>query len=184
MSDYLSILAAVATESSSAGLAGQFGIDAKFLVAQILNFCLVAFILYRFAFKPVLRTIEERQAKIAEGLQYAEEMKSNLAEAERKEAATLKKAHQEAQRIVEETRENSKVILEKHTQEAVARADSILKKAEQTIELERNKMFSETQEEIMGLVVQTSEKVLLRELSESERASYGRAAARELANVE
>ena len=184
MSDYLFILAAAATESSGAGLAEQFGIDAKFLVAQILNFCLVAFILYRFAFKPVLKTIEERQAKIADGLQYAEEMKSKLAKAERKEAETLRQAHREAQRILEETRENSKAILEKHTQEAVARADGILKRAEHAIELERNKMLSEVQDEIMGLVVQTTEKVLDKELSEGDRTSYSRSAARELAEVE
>lgn len=183
MSDSLFILAASATEPSSAGLVGQFGIDAKFLVAQILNFCLVAFLLYRFAFKPVLRTIEERQAKIADGLQYAEEMKSKLAEAARKETETLKKAHRESQRIVEETRANSKAILEKHSQEAVARADKILKKAEHAIDLERNKMLSEAQEEIVGLVVQTSEKVLRRELSENDRSSYGRSAVRELAEV-
>ena len=184
MSDYLISLGAAAAESSSAGLAEQFGINAKFLVAQILNFCLVAFILYRFAFKPVLKTIEERQAKIADGLQYAEEMKSKLAESERKEAETLRQAHREAQRIVAATRENSKAILEKHTQEAVARADGILKKAEHSIGLERNKMLSEVQEEIVGLVVRTTEKVLKRDLSERDRASYSESAARELAEVE
>ena len=184
MSDHLLILGAAATESSSTGLAEQFGIDAKFLVAQILNFCLVAFILYRFAFKPVLKTVEERQAKIADGLQYAEEMKSKLAEAERKEAETLRRAHREAQRIVEETRENSKEILEKHTQEAVARADGVLKRAEHAIELERNKMLSEVQQEIVGLVVKTTTKVLKRELSERDRAFYSESAARELAEVE
>ena len=184
MSDYLLILGAAAAESSDGGIAQQFRIDAKFLVAQILNFCLVAFILYQFAFKPVLKTIEERQAKIADGLQYAEEMKSKLAEAERKEAETLRRAHREAQRIVEETRENSKAILEKHTQEAVARADGVLKRAEHAIDLERSKMLSEVQEEIVGLVVQTTSKVLKRELSERDRTSYSESAARELAEVE
>ena len=68
-----------------ASLARQFGVDWRFLIAQIVNFCLVAFILYRFAFKPVLNTIEDRQKRIADGLQYAEEMKSKLEEAEKKE---------------------------------------------------------------------------------------------------
>ena len=49
-------------------LAGQFGVNWKFLFAQIANFCIVAFLLYKFAFKPVISSIDERQKKIADGL--------------------------------------------------------------------------------------------------------------------
>ena len=189
MMESLLILAASAPEVGEevgqvARLAQQFDVKWEFLVAQIINFCLVAFLLYKFAFKPVLNTIEERQAKIADGLQYAEEMKSKLAEAERKEAETLKKAHQEAQNIVAETRENAKAILEKHTQDAAGKAEDILNKAEQAIDLERKKMLSEVRQEIAALVVQTTAKVLRKELSEQDRATFSESASRELANAE
>ena len=169
---------------SVTNLARQFGVDGRLLIAQIINFCLVAFILYRFAFKPVLNTIDERQKKIADGLQYAEEMKSKLAEAEKKEAETLKKAHQEAQAIIQETRESAKAMLEKQSKEAAEKAEDILRRAEQSIEMERTRMLADVRQEIASLVVQVTAKVLRRELSEEERSRYNESASRELVGVE
>ena len=98
-------------------LAGQFGVNWKFLFAQIANFCIVAFLLYKFAFKPVISSIDERQKKIADGLQYAEEMKHKLAETEKQHKKTLKEAQHEAQKIIAEARESSKIIIDR--QEAI-----------------------------------------------------------------
>ena len=47
-------------------LMDNFGVQGDLLVAQIINFCLVSYVLYRFAIKPVLKTVEERQKKISE----------------------------------------------------------------------------------------------------------------------
>ncbi len=191
MINVISIVVAAAGAQSAGGganpiseLAGEFGVKWPFLIAQMINFCIVAFVLYRFAFKPILATIDQRQEKIADGLQYAEEMKAKLAEAEKKEAATLKKAQEEAQRIISETRESSKAFLEKQTQEAVAKSEEILSKAEQAIEQEKRQMLEEVRSEIANLVVQTTAKVLRRDLSQEERASYAESAAAELSTVE
>ncbi len=165
-------------------LANQFHVEWPFLIAQIINFCIVAFILYRFAFKPILATVEKRQQKIAEGLQYAEEMKAKLAEAEKKEAETLRNAREEAKSILEETRQSAKVFMEKHSQEAIAKAEEILAKAEQRIEHEHKAMLSEVRQEIARLVVLTAGKVLRKELSEQDKTQYSESAARELAATE
>jgi F-type H+-transporting ATPase subunit b len=61
---FLPVILAAATEHSvetEGNLLGQFGIEGPFLLSQIISFCVVAFVLYRFAFKPVLATIDERQ---------------------------------------------------------------------------------------------------------------------------
>jgi F-type H+-transporting ATPase subunit b len=165
-------------------IAREFHVEWPLLIAQIFNFCIVAFVLYKFAFKPILETIDERQKKIAEGLQYAEEMKEKLAAAEKKEAETLKQAQLDAQKIVTETRESAKAMFEKQTQEASAKAEDILKKAEEAIEQERVRMLSEVRREIARLVVQTTAKVLRKDLSESERAAYSESASRELTSIE
>ncbi len=161
-------------------LAGQFGVDWKFLIAQVVNFCFVAFLLYKFAFKPVLLSIDERQKKIADGLQYAEEMKRKLVESEQQQKETLKQAQQDAQKIIEEARESSKEVMERQTQEAVAKAEDILVKAQESIELEHTKMLTEVRREISRLVVQTTAKVLGKELSDEERTNYSESAAKEL----
>ncbi len=165
-------------------LANEFHVQWPFLIAQIINFCIVAFILYRFAFKPILATVDQRQQKIAEGLQYAEEMKAKLTEAEKKEAETLRKAREEAKSILEETRQSAKVFLEKHSQEAIAKAEEIVQKAEQRIEHEHKAMLSEVRQEIARLVVLTTGKVLRKELSSQDQAVYSESATKELATTE
>ena len=171
----------VAEQNKLTMITEKFGVSVPTLVAQMVNFVLVAFVLYRFAVKPIAATLDERQQKISEGLQYAEEMKTQLAEAERERAAKIKEAAADAQRILGEAREQSKEMIEQKTQEAAAQAEAMIRKAAEATELDRQKMLSEVRQEVARLVVVTSGKVLERELSDTEKTSYSDAAAKELA---
>ena len=178
-----------ASEASAGGgsaitmLFDTFGIDAKILIAQIVNFSLVAIALYYFAFKPVLATIEERKKTIADGLEFAEEAKAKLADSEKHHAATLQKAQQEAQAILAEARDNAKALVDKGSEEASARSEDMITKAKQAIELERKKMLTEVREEVTRLVVDTSSKVLSKELTEDDKSRFSKSATEELSSV-
>ncbi len=189
MIDTILILAASVPEVGEstnpvAQLARQFGVEWKFLAAQIINFCIVAFLLYKLAFKPVLATIEERQEKIADGLQYAEEMKSKLAESKKKQIEVLKEAQKEARKIIKEARTSAKSHLEAQARETSDRIEAMLDKARKASSLEREKMLTEAKSEIAKLVVQTSAKVLGKKLSEKEKSTFSESAAKELASMQ
>src|SRR5581483_429003 len=109
----------------------RFGVNLPAILAQVASFSVVAFVLWRFAFKPVLATINERQRTIESGLKYAEEMQAKLAAAQQESAAILKKANADAARVVEEARKSAKEFLDKQTQEATAKASDVLAKAQQ-----------------------------------------------------
>ena len=162
----------------------KFGVSLSTLIPQMVNFCLVALALYYFAIKPVTKALDERQQKIADGLQYAEEMKVQLAEAERERAAKVSAAAEEAQRILSEAREQSKEMIEKKTQEAAAQAEAIIRKASEATEQERRKMLSDVRKEVARLVVVTSSKVLSRDLSDAEKQTFSESATRELVGVD
>jgi len=164
-------------------IAQDFGLSLPLFLAQVLSFSIVAFILWKFAFKPVLATLGERQTKIASGLQYAEEMKAKLAAAQAESAASAKRNQLEATRIIDEARKTAKDFLDKQTQETAAKASDMLVKAQQTIELEKKKMLAEARTEIARLVVATTQRVLAQELTEVDRSRYNAAAARELTNA-
>ena len=164
-------------------LAGNFGISWPTLVAQMVNFCIVAVVLYKFAVKPISATLDERQQKIADGLQYAEEMKVQLAAAERERAEKIKEAAVAAQGILAESREQSKEMIEQKTQEAAAQAEAIIRKASEATELERQKMLSDVRQEVARLVVATSATVLSRDLSDAEKQAFSDSAAKELASA-
>ena len=153
------------------------------ILAQMVNFGVVAFVLWRFGIKPVISTLDERQKKIADGLKYAEEMKAKLEAAQQENAAIIKKASMEAGRMVDEARKSAKEFVDKQTQEASAKAADILAKGQQALELEHKKMLADARSEIARLVVVTTERVLAKKLSEADRAAYNDSAARELTSA-
>jgi F-type H+-transporting ATPase subunit b len=189
MLSHLLILAQTAAPEAAPAASGiskifqDFGISWPFLLAQVLNFSVVAFLLWRFAFKPVLATLDERQKKIASGLQYADEMKVKLEALQQESVASAKRSQVEASKVIDEARKSAKEFLDKQTQEAGAKASDMLVKAQQVIELEKKKMLAEARTEIARLVVATTQKVLSKELSESDQSRYNESAARELNNV-
>lgn len=189
----LLVLAETTTHAVEAAAAGEatgvtkifndFGINLPGVLAQIVNFSIVAAILWYFAFKPVMASIQERQEKIQAGLKYAEDMKAQLAAAQQENAALIKNAQLEANRIIEEARRTSKDVADKATKEATERANALITKAQQAIELEHKKMLADARTEIARLVVATTERVLAKRLTDADRASYNEAAARELTSV-
>ncbi len=161
----------------------QFGINLPGILAQMFSFAVVALILWYFAFKPILATLDERQKKIESGLQYAEEMKAKLEASQLASAAQIREAQVKGQQLVAEAQKSAKAFLEKQQQEAVEQSNALISKARSAIELEKQKMLAEARTEIARLVVITTQRVLAKELSEADRARYNAAAARELSNV-
>jgi F-type H+-transporting ATPase subunit b len=161
-------------------LVSDFGIDLPLLLAQILCFSIVAILLWKFAFKPVLSTMEERQRRIESGLKYAEETRAKLAQAQLESAAIIKQAQLEGAKFVEETRKIAKEFLDQQQKDATARGNELIAKAQQAIELEHKKMLEQARLEVARLVVITTQRVLAKELSDTERARYNEAATREI----
>ena len=187
----LLLFAAAATTHAANGEAASgitkitqdFGISVPLILAQILSFSIVAFVLWKFAFKPVVATLDERQHKIASGLKYAEEMQAKLAATQQETAAIIKNANVEASRIIDNARKTAKEFLEKQTQEATTKANDLFAKSKQAIELEHKKMLADARVEIARLVVATTERVLAKKLTDADRAAYNDAASRELTSV-
>lgn len=187
----LPLLLAAATPSAEAAgpLEGlkqtfvHFGVEPKYLIMQVVSFLIVLAVLYKFGIKPVTATMEERNRKIEAGIKHAEEMQAKLAAAQVESAAIVKKANTEATRIVEEARKTAKEFLDRQTQEATAKANDLLTKAQQAIELEHKKMLADARTEVARLVVTTTERVLARKLTEADRSAYNEAATRELTGV-
>jgi F-type H+-transporting ATPase subunit b len=187
----LLVLAEAATTDAEHGvlwntvskIAGDFGVTWPYLIAQIVSFSIVATLLWKFAFKPVVATLDERQRKIEAGLKYSDEMQAKLAAAQQESAGIIKHAQVDATRIIDEARKTAKDFLDKQMQEATAKAADTFAKAQQGIELEHRKMLADARHEIARLVVTTTERVLAKKLTDADRASYNDAATRELTNV-
>jgi F-type H+-transporting ATPase subunit b len=188
LSPLLLLASATASESDGAAsgitkLFDEFGVDVPLLLAQIVCFSVVAILLWKFAFKPVLATIEERQRQIQDGLRYTEEMKAKLAQTQQESAGLIKQAQAEGARFIVEARQTAKELADRQQKEASARAEDLIVKAQQAIELEHKRMMEEARTEVARLVVATTQRVLSKELSDVDRTRYTAAAARELTEI-
>src|SRR5436309_6726788 len=87
--------------------ADTFGWNLWLFFSQVISFVIVALLLRRFAYKPILGVLEERRRRIEEGLLNADKIKKELAEAEKRYAEILAKANADAQKMIDEARESS-----------------------------------------------------------------------------
>ena len=109
--------------------AETFGWNWKLFLSQVISFCIVAFLLQRFAYKPILAVLEERRRKIEEGQLNAEKIKKELAEAEKRYQEIVAKANADAQKMIDEARESAAHLSERKQQEAITAAEQIIAKA-------------------------------------------------------
>lgn len=158
-----------------------FGVDAWTLFSQIISFCIVAFLLQKLAYKPILNVLEERRKKIAEGLANAEKIKVQLAESEARVQEILTKANADAQRMIDEARASAQAVADKRTQQAIAEAEQIIAKAREATGIERDKIMAELKREVGRLVIDTTTRVTGKVLTQNDQKRINEEAAREVA---
>jgi F-type H+-transporting ATPase subunit b len=162
------------------GIVETFGIDWPMLVAQAINFLIVAFVIWKFAFKNILSTIKEREKQIADSLRNADKIKLELEETEKQQQETLQEASLEAKKTISIAQEQAKAFIEEQKEDARRQAEEIISKAKLAMEQERERVLREAREEIASLVVLTTSKVLSKDLSEEEKQRFSARATEEL----
>ena len=159
-----------------------FGFDTKIFLSQVISFIIVALVLRRFAYKPILAVLEERRQRIAEGLLNAEKIKQQLAEAEQRHAEILAKANEQAQKMINDARESAATVGERKQQEAIAAAEQIIAKAQEASAIEREKVMAELKRELGRLVVDTTSKVTGKVLTSEDQRRLQEEASRQIAS--
>src|SRR5437762_13072818 len=161
--------------------AETFGWNPWLFLSEVISFVIVALLLRRFAYKPILAVLEERRRRIEEGQLNAEKIKKQLAEAEQRYAEVLAKANADAQRMIDEARESSAHLAERKQQEAIAAAEQILAKAKEAAALEHERQMQTLKRELGRLVVDTTAKVTGKVLTPEDQKRLQEEAARQLA---
>src|SRR5215469_3575483 len=162
--------------------AEMFGWNWKLFLSQVISFCIVAFLLQRFAYKPILALLEERRRKIEEGQVNAEKIKKELAEAEKRYQEILAKANADGQKMIDEARESAAHLSERKQQEAVAAAEQIIAKAREAAALEHDRTMESLKRELGRLVVETTAKVTEKVLTPEDQRRLQEDAARQLSS--
>lgn len=141
-------------------LIGTFHIDWRLMLAQIINFGVVFFVLYRFAIKPLSKTMAERKLVIEQGLVDAKKNEELLRQAELLHAEELTKARAEAHELITDMKKST----EEKRAEMLIQAENDVKKiiedGKKSIEEEKQKTVDSLKKEIGQLVLAATEKII------------------------
>ncbi|HOX02602.1 MAG TPA: F0F1 ATP synthase subunit B [Candidatus Paceibacterota bacterium] len=161
--------------------AKAFGVDAPHLVAQMISFGIVAFLLHRFAYRPILQALEERRRRIAESLANAERIQAELEKTSAARQGILAQAHAQAETLIAEARAAANRVQETETQKAVAAAEQIVARAREAAQADYGRMLADLRNEVGRLVVQTTARVTGKVLTAEDQQRLIEEASRELA---
>ncbi len=143
---------------------GKLGINPYLLVAQIINFGLVALLLGYFLYRPVLNALQARTARIQESIENAEQVKQQLSRAQQDYEAQLGKARQEAAQIMAQANERAQVQAREVMANAQTEAARIKAEAQEQAQQEREQLLRGLQGQLANLVTQTAGTVIGQEL--------------------
>jgi F-type H+-transporting ATPase subunit b len=161
-------------------IARTFGVDWPHLFAQIVSFCIVCFVLYRFAYRPVLQMLEARRQEIAQSLANAEQIKAELARTEARHQEVMAQANAQATQFIEEARAAAARLQEQETQKAIAAAEQIITRAREAAERDHDRMLAELKREVGRLVVQTTAAVVGKILTPEDQRRLAEETARQV----
>ena len=142
------------------------GINLGYLISQIVNFTLLAVLLYFVAYKPILRMLDERSARIKKGLEDAELASKRAAEMEQAFEQRMAEARKDGQEIIAQATQLSEKARQDILETAREDARTLVEKAKEEIVRERDLAMAELRQQVADLSLTISEKVIGKTLDE------------------
>ena len=180
MMSVLIYVAALQGNGQIAKIARTFGVDWPHLLAQIVSFSIMCAVLYRWAYKPVLKMLEDRRKVIALGQANAEQIRAELARTESMRQEVIAKANADATRIIEEAHAAAARVQDRETQKAIAGAEQILAKSKEAASRDYERMLAELKREVGRLVAQTTASVTRKILNPEDQRRLAEETVKEL----
>lgn len=134
----------------------------------VVGFGIFAFCVAKFAWKPLLSFLGDRDKAIAESLAMAEKARAEYADLEKEKARMLDEAKEERARMQREAREDRGKIIDEAKAQASLAADKIMQEARLEIEREKEAMMAELRNQIAGFSVQIAEMILKDKLADTQ----------------
>lgn len=140
---------------------------------SLIAFIVVLLILKKFAWKPILTSLKDREDNIASSIASAEKVKAEMAQLKNENEALLAKAREERAALLKDAKETADKLVADAKEKAKTEYDRILTDAQNSIEQQKNKALTEVKNQVGALVIEVAEKVLRKELAnKAEQENY------------
>ena len=138
----------------------ELGFNLPSLLVFLANFAILLVILYFFAYKPILKMLDQRSERIRESLEAAEQAKQQAAESEARTQEHLQEARREGQKLLEQARALAEKFREDEMAKAREEAEAFIGRARQEIQQERDGAVEEVKRHFAVLAIQAAERVI------------------------
>lgn len=155
---------AIEAAQADPGIIGLLGLNWKLLLAQLFNFAIVLFILWKWVFGPLGKKLEERSSKIEKSLKQTEEIQAKFEEAELNKAQAMEKARSEADAVIARAQASAEEVKSGIITEAKLSAERLLEQAKKEMGSEKEKLMAEVREEAANMVVLATERIIRQKL--------------------
>ena len=133
-------------------LFSSLGIEWKMLLAQIINFGILAFVLTKLVYKPLMKALEDREQTIKKISEDSSKVDEVLREAEEKQNTILEEARKHGEKINKESETSASNLKKSILDEAKADAERIIKTGQKKLEEDQQKFYAGLKTELVGLV--------------------------------
>lgn len=147
----------------------QLGINGWNLLVQAIAFLVFVYLLWRFAVGPIVRVLDQRQARISESLMAAERMQVELRETQAKNEEVMAQARREAQELLQTARQNAEQVEARARERAEAAADEFLGRAQETLRQETAQARQQLRQEVADLAVIAAGKIIRKEITPADQ---------------
>jgi F-type H+-transporting ATPase subunit b len=155
---------------SSSGI-GALGVSLSSLIIQLLTLLFAYLVLRKYAFKPILRVLQERRDVIESGVKLGEEMQKEQAALEAKVTAALKDARKQADGIIAEANDAATAAIRAAEDKARAKADNIIKDAAASTAQDAARVRAQIEKEVVSLISDATEAIIDEKLDDQKDAA-------------
>jgi F-type H+-transporting ATPase subunit b len=139
---------------------GALGIDGKAFIIQLVTFVLAFLVLQKFAFKPILKVMDQRRKTIEDGVKIGEDMKKQQAELTKKVDAELAKARSEADGVIAGAQEAARQVAADAETKATKKTEVMLAEAKSRIQQEEARSRKRIMGDVVGLISEATEAII------------------------
>lgn len=139
-----------------------------FFVWTLVAFLILFFLLKKFAWKPILKSLGDREHKIADAIATADKVKAEMALMKNENEALLAKAREERAHLLKEARETKDKIINDAKEQAKVETAKIIAEAQLAINTQKMAAITDVKNQVGKMVIEISEKLLRKELSNKE----------------
>lgn len=155
--------------SEPTGGLASLGINLPMFVAQLINFSIVLFVLWKFAYGPLMRLLDDRTKQIEEGVEKSKEIDARMGRIESEHKELIAQAREEALQIVNASQQHAEARKQEMLAETTKEVQALVARGKEQLQAEKAQMIREAKAELVEIAVAATKKIL--ETTVDEKAS-------------